>query len=147
VAWLAPLGDGAGSLLCQRHAEGFAVPRGWWLNDRRQDATLFTAQSAAEPVEKSAPARTRRRRRPVVAAAPAAEPLDESLPLDAETPAVVVVPVVEPVVVEHGWAQRAASMGDLDGLLDARTPLLARAFRQPGTAGERPPHAAGDAAS
>jgi hypothetical protein len=38
-------------------------------------------------------------------------------------------------------------MGDIDGLLDARTPLLARAFKQPGTAGERPPQAAGDAAS
>jgi hypothetical protein len=157
VAWLAPLGDGAGSLLCQRHAEGFAVPRGWWLNDRRQDATLFTARSAAEPEDKAAPTRTRRRRRPVVAATPAPEPVDESLPLDAETPPVVIAPVVEPVVVEpvvvapvvveHGWARRAASMGDLDGLLDARTPLLARAFRQPGTAGERPPHAAGDAAS
>jgi hypothetical protein len=155
VAWLAPLGDGsAGGVLCQRHAERFAVPRGWWLNDRRQDATLFTSRVAPPTVVKAAPARARRRRRPVEPVEPVEpasvapepvepvsvepEPVDDTLPLD-EAPA--------PPVVEQRWGQRVASMGDLGGLLDARTPLLARAFKQPGTAGERPPLAAGDAAS
>jgi hypothetical protein len=137
VAWLAPLADDAGGVLCQRHAERFAVPRGWWLNDRRQDAALFSSRIAPTPLEQAKPARARRRRA-VAPVAPAPEPIDESLPLDA---------VLEPPVVETAWTQRMASMGDLDGLLNARTPLLARAFKQPGTAGERPPSGAEDAAS
>jgi hypothetical protein len=107
------------------------------LNDRRQDAALFSPRSAATPIEKAKPARARRRRA-VVPDTPTPEPIDESLPLD---------PVVESPVVEQGWAWRVASMGDLDGLLNASTPLLARAFKQPGTAGERPPSPAADAAS
>jgi hypothetical protein len=138
VAWLAPLTGGDGGALCQRHAERFAVPRGWWLNDRRQDATLFSTRTAPASVETPKPVRARRRRRAVVPATPTPEPIDESLPLDEAT---------ESPVVEQGWAWRVASMGDLDGLLNARTPLLARAFKQPGTAGERPPTTAEDAAS
>jgi hypothetical protein len=126
VAWLAPfVGDGSAGVLCQRHADCFAVPRGWWLNDRRGDPALFSA-SGAPAAPKS---RTRRRRRP---STPAAS-VDESLPLDAHG----VAPVAQ-----AGWASRVASMGDLDGLLDARTPLLARAFRQAGTAVEKPPDTA-----
>lgn len=145
VAWLAPLGCAAGGVLCQRHAERFLVPRGWWLNDRRQDTTLFSANSAPAPSDAPVPPKPRRRRRPPAPVVAAPEASDVSLPLDA-----LVAPLdvaVEPVVIEHGWARGVASIGDLDGLLDARTPLLARAFKQPGTAGERPPQAAGDAVS
>ncbi len=137
VAWLGPLADDAGGVLCRRHAERFAVPRGWWLNDRRQDAALFSTGTAPTAVAATKPSRARRRRRAVAPEAPAPEALDESLPLDPEPHA---------PVVEQAWARRMASMGDLDGLLNARTPLLARAFKLPDTAGERPPPAE-DAAS
>src|SRR5215468_10077720 len=74
TVWLEPLRPSAGptgGVLCRRHADAMVLPKGWWLQDRRSDATLFTP--AAVP---SGPTyRPRRPRRRTVA--------PPSLPLDA----------------------------------------------------------------
>jgi hypothetical protein len=113
---LGPAGPAAGAL-CRRHADAMVLPRGWWLQDRRSDAALFTAP------ERDAPAavyRPHRRRRPP--AEPSALPLDEATTAEPSTGA--------PPAPEASWAPDFNAADDLGGLLAATTPLLARAFRQ-----------------
>ncbi len=115
---LAPDGPTAG-VLCRRHAEAMVVPKGWWLQDRRADAALF------DPPETARPAATYRAKRPRrVASAPA-----DPLPLDPDAPA---------AATGHGsppaWTPAFDAADDLDGLLDAKTPLLSRAFGRGATA-------------
>jgi hypothetical protein len=112
LAWFAPLDDeGArhGSELCHRHADSMSVPKGWWLDDRRiASPQLFNPPPnppAAAPIAHST------RSEPV----PVSKRVeDEPLPLEPDAP-------VE-------WAPRFDKSDDLDGLLDAGTPLLGRAF-------------------
>jgi len=113
---LGPAGPAAGAL-CRRHADAMVLPRGWWLQDRRSDAALFTAP---EPSVAAAVYRPRRRRRPPADPAP--------LPLD-ETPGATDGLTVEPAP-DAAWSPAFDAADDLDGLLAAKTPLLARAFRQ-----------------
>jgi hypothetical protein len=87
------------------------VPKGWWLQDRRSDATLFSAAPAPTASTYRA---TRPRRRPVAL---------PPLPLDNE-------PDAAPSVVAPAWTPACDAADDLDGLLVAKTPLLSRAFRQ-----------------
>ena len=122
LAWLAPLDDeGArhGSDLCQRHADAMIVPKGWWLDDQRlASPRLFTPP----PIAHSGPAEVPpvSKRSPVP---PDAEQEPEPLPLESAAE----------------WAPRFDKTDDLDGLLDAGTPLLGRAFsgrpRSPGRPG------------
>jgi hypothetical protein len=114
-----PLAAGA---LCQRHAHVMVLPRGWWLDDRRIPVpTLFAA--TAEPPPAKAP-----RSRAGRAARPPAEPIVETeLPLtNGDAP--------------PSWTPEFDPGDDLNGLLDAKTRLLARAFgvspneERPGTA-------------
>ena len=122
VFWLDVLGadDGATSgVLCRRHADSMVVPRYWTLDDLRDpDLRLFRPPVALPP---PAPV-PRRRSQPtgsaseqlllltdVVAAAPEGEATDA----DAAVP----------------WTPTFDEHDDLDGLLSARSPLLARAFR------------------
>jgi hypothetical protein len=132
---LLPDGPVAGAL-CRRHADAMVLPKGWWLQDRRSDATLFTAAepAAAEPPPPATVYRPRRPRRPPAVRSP--------LPLD---PAAGVAAGPEPVT-ERGtepgarpdaatepvvaWVPAFDAGDDLDGLLAAKTPLLSRAFRQ-----------------
>jgi hypothetical protein len=114
LAWFAPLDDAVGrhsGELCQRHAESMVVPKGWWLDDQRVDPRLFTPP----PIAHSTPTHGGRvsKRSP---ATPGEAP--EPLPLDEE-------PVAEPA---PEWAPRFDRNDNLDGLLDAGTPLLGRAF-------------------
>jgi hypothetical protein len=111
---LGPAGPAAGAL-CRRHADAMVLPRGWWLQDRRSDAALFTAP---EPSPPATVYRAKRRRRPE--ADPSPLPLDEPGPADAQAPA-------EPA---GSWVPDFDAGDDLSGLLAAKTPLLARAFRQ-----------------
>jgi hypothetical protein len=133
LAVLGPAGPAAGAL-CRRHADAMVLPRGWWLQDRRSDAALFTAPEPAPP---AALYRAKRRRRPP--ADPSPLPLDD--PRDA----------VEGPEVAPSWAPDFDAADDLDGLLAATTPLLSRAFRaETRSAGTMPPAAdpsprAGDA--
>ncbi len=109
---LGPAGPAAGAL-CRRHADAMVLPRGWWLQDRRSDAALFTAPEPAPP---AAIYRPKRRRRPP--ADPAPLPLDEPPPAEAHAgPA-------------PSWVPDFDAADDLGGLLAAKTPLLTRAFRQ-----------------
>jgi hypothetical protein len=109
---LVPPGPGAGEL-CRRHADAMRVPKGWWLQDRRSEPALF----AAEPVVEGPPPAPiyRPRRRKTVT---------DPLPIPAaDEPAPVATPA---------WTPAFDVGDDLDGLLDAKTPLLSRAFRREG---------------
>jgi hypothetical protein len=110
LVWLAardPDGDPlrAGSL-CQRHADAMVVPLGWTLDDRRDGTPrLFRSEPAEAPARAKAP-RTR---------TPATGTASDQLALDtdAATP----------------WMPEFDQQDDLRGVLAARSPLLARAFR------------------
>jgi hypothetical protein len=118
---LAPSGGPTAGVLCRRHAEAMVVPKGWWLQDRRSDATLFTA--APEPAASTyRPKRPRRR--------PAVPP---PLPLQADgAPAAqAIAPSGDGAPSAPAWTPAFDAADDLDGLLAAKTPLLSRAFRQP----------------
>jgi hypothetical protein len=115
TVWLEALGPSAGPTgggLCRRHADAIVLPNGWWLQDRRSDATLFTP--AARPTGPTYRAK-RPRPRPVP---PPPLPLDAAASADAS-------PVAAPA-----WSPAFDTADDLDGLLAARTPLLSRAFGQ-----------------
>lgn len=126
-AWLVDLDEAAARTqgdLCRRHAEALVLPRGWKLHDERTDGPRPVEAAPVEPVRKTRRARVRAR--------PATtEPLDD-VPDQ--------LPGIEPVATKNGSgsvpAQFGANDGDdevdaaaLDAVLDARTPLLQRAFR------------------
>ena len=137
LVWLAPRepdGDPlrAGSL-CKRHADAMVVPRGWTLDDRREPRPGCSARRRAGPprtpaaapppaAERRPPARAvgpgdagQRRRRPVrTVAQVTGEPL-----ADEDPDATVAIP----------WMPNFDEQDDLDGVLAAQSPLLARAFR------------------
>ncbi len=134
--WLEPLDrwvDQYAGVLCRRHADAMVVPRGWFLDDRREPAPrLFRT-----PTDTTGPmARPRRRR-----AATATEPPVEQLEFGSQLPPPVAPAPDEAVaaaVVEQGpahdadhavWRPAFDVDDDLDGLLEADSPLLARAFR------------------
>jgi hypothetical protein len=140
LVWLAPRepdgGDPmrAGSL-CTRHADAMVVPRGWTLDDRRE-ATPRLFRSPPLVAETTRRPRPRQQR----GDAPAAEQLalaeveparDEDV--DAPTVAEVTgVPLTDDpdATVAIPWLPALHDDGDdLDGVLAARSPLLARAFR------------------
>ena len=142
LVWIEPL-DGAvvprAGVLCRRHADAMVVPLGWMLDDRREPVPrLFKLRDAAPPVA----TRPRRHRSsshrddtgqlelPAAAAEP---PQPAPLPESALATA-----AGEPGVDAAGlpWKPVFDQRDDLDGLLEARSPLLSRAFgkREP-TAG------------
>ncbi len=138
--------------LCQRHADTMVVPRSWTLDDRRDpDLHLFRPPA---PVQSS-----RRARRTVSAAPTEVEQLAFGVAVDgavghdaAAVASAEEEPVPEPDV-ESGsasgdaaatntepaadavsepvepWSPEFDSDDDLNGLLSAHSPLLARAFR------------------
>lgn len=141
--------------LCLHHADTMVLPKGWWLDDRRVEVpTLFRQRPAAG--ERSAPLPAASTPMPPpVAPAPAgtgASASDEAtapaaprrtvrrrvgtsgtsgtapLPL-AATAAAASAPGGDDVALEE-WSPQFDATDDLDGLLDAQTPLLSRAFGQ-----------------
>ena len=132
LAWLAELDESAARTqgdLCQRHAAALVLPRGWKLHDERvllvEPAPGVGAQlpepagEVADPIEQE----------------------DEPVAPEYEAPAAV---EPEPPVAANGNATHTvpAQFGatdddaideavteELDTILDARTPLLRRAFR------------------
>ena len=132
-AWLVDLDESAARTqgdLCRRHAAALVLPRGWELHDQRTSGPRLVEDAA---VANAAPARRVRVRRRAAQREP--EPAPDQLP------------GFEPVVVSNGNgeatakravpAQFGANDGDdsevdddaLNTILDARTPLLQRAFR------------------
>lgn len=142
VVWLGPL-DAAKRVgdLCNRHARAMVPPHGWSLDDRRSEEPVpsrDTAPPLATGTHK-APAKPSGKRR---VNGPAKERHDVPLPFDevgesGTQPAGAgdahagdrEVPP-QPVV---AWTPRFDPDDDLGGLLDAKSPLLSRAFRnEPG---------------
>lgn len=141
VFWLDVLRDAhslKSGVLCQRHADTMVVPRGWTLDDLRDpDLHLFRPPTATDHEP---------RRRPRVRAATHtdAEQLEFSVKSGDEivgdahvVPAAVSKPDQEEVgsdaesseVHPEAWTPTFDDTDDLDGLLTAKSPLLARAFR------------------
>jgi hypothetical protein len=149
LVWLAPRDpDGdplrAGSL-CKRHADAMVVPRGWTLDDRREPGPrLFRP----DPVEEPAAPRPKRRRQkaagpstvteqpPLAEAPPPAAPVAPGGPPELDESRTVAEVTGEPSATDDPdatqaipWLPTFDADDDLDGVLAARTPLLARAFR------------------
>lgn len=101
-------------VLCRRHASALTPPLNWELHDLRTDA----APDAPPVVPDPAPART--------------TPASPSGPRSRPAPAPVPVPapaLFEPARRDAtGWLPRFDRADDLGGVLDAHSPLLARAF-------------------
>jgi hypothetical protein len=129
LAWFAPLDDdGAlhGSELCHRHADSMVLPKGWWLDDRR----VASPQLFNPPPSPPAPppiAHSRSSQQPSVSKPVEGEPLPFAAEVAAEADVI------------REWRPVFDKEDDLDGLLDAGTPLLGRAFsgrpRAPGRPG------------
>ena len=124
--WIAPLSgtpiDGQ-NVLCLRHADAMTVPRGWTLDDRREEVPrLFKPRSVArdEPV-----ASGQRRRKPP-------QPEVEQLQIDGtgevDRPATDAL-AEEPLTTPVPWSPEFDHDNDLGGVMQPSSPLLARAFR------------------
>jgi hypothetical protein len=120
VFWLdalRPDADQSSGALCRRHADSMVVPRHWTLDDLRDPVPRLFRPPPSTPGATAAP-----RRRKGAAAMDS-----EQLLLVAETPDAA-VPERESIDVTP-WTPSFDESDDLDGLLSARSPLLARAFR------------------
>lgn len=127
--WVAPLHDAPvddHNVLCQRHADAMVVPRGWTLDDRREPIPRLFMPRRAE----AAPARASRRRtkadRPDVGEQLQIDGTDEiTRPMIADEQSALAPE-------QSRWQPDFDDDDDLDGLLEVRSPLLARAFRGTG---------------
>lgn len=111
--------------LCRRHADAMVVPQGWTLDDRREPGPrLFKAPADTTP----SPARARRSATRQTGQTGPTEQMDlEGAP---RTVADVVGPMADPdTTAPIPWLPTFDHDDDLDGVLAAETPLLARAFR------------------
>jgi hypothetical protein len=158
LAWLAELDESAARTqgdLCQRHAAALVLPRGWELHDERIAAPQVASDDAqpvearpvdARPVETAAEIGADARMPVAVEMEEPIEPPDELVEAVEAVEAVEPPAEVEPAsaVVSNGNGTRAvpaqfgatddeavdeAVTDELDTILDARTPLLQRAFR------------------
>ncbi len=156
-----PERSGRSQEICELHAERLTVPRGWMLCDRRAEApALFVAEVVAttdgSPEVSSDGGTTRPRRRPRRDPDSTRNLFDEIAADMSEAPIEVMVaphlavvdvghdstaPPIEPAPVEPAPVEPAAEIRDamaaddaVDDLpvLQATSPLLARAFRQTG---------------
>jgi hypothetical protein len=113
--------DRAG-VLCRRHADAMVVPLGWMLDDRRDPVPrLFRSPAQHTPT-------TPRHRR---ASAPQRHDVEQLQLGDDEVDVDDAVAVSEPAETDtdvQPWKPMFDQTDDLDGLLVARSPLLARAF-------------------
>jgi hypothetical protein len=122
--WIAPMTGTPHddqNVLCRRHADAMSVPRGWTLDDRREEIPRLFMPRPAGALRPAA--RTTRPKR-----TPPQPP--EQLVIDGtgeirrpEQPDVVAVEPAPP------WRPEFDDDNDLDGLLEVSSPLLARAFR------------------
>lgn len=122
IVWIDAVSDAGNAAgdLCTRHADRLAPPRGWELRDLRP----APAPAPAQP-ERRRP-RVRQGRESRGAQQPSLDLGTTTAPERAATAADAEPAAVEPA---SAWAPRFDPADDADGLLLARTPLLARAFR------------------
>jgi hypothetical protein len=117
LVWLDPLGGqgrGAG-MLCELHADRMSPPRGWNLLDRRSaESRLWIGRTAmtTAPLPSRRTVTTRPRECPTP---------NPALPFDA--PAAREAEPTRP-----RWSPHDRPGPDFEHVLDARTPMLARAF-------------------
>lgn len=148
VVWLGPL-DAAKRVgdLCDRHARAMVPPHGWSLDDRRAETPVPSHDPAAPPppgapvTAAPTPSGARRAKGSRVKERPAKGRHDVPLPFDATDgieengpkQAGAADPPAEDVEVAPeraaAWTPRFDPDDDLGGLLDAKSPLLSRAFR------------------
>jgi hypothetical protein len=131
--------------LCERHLSRFVVPRSWQLIDRRESApveaaTPLRAVSSTGPDREPKPRVAKPRvAKPRAAKAIAAKPRAVTTRKWAEVgPSLFDAPVhdvvapspadAEPAPSEPVWMPRFGPDSELEGVLDAKTPLLRRAF-------------------
>jgi hypothetical protein len=135
LVWIEPLDQAVAyraGVLCRRHADSMVVPLGWMLDDRREAVPRLFKQRAAPPAVASPPRRRRSRSHRddtgQLELAPAARD-DVGPPAGAEAlPAVVQLPETTHDDTIAPWKPVFDQSDDLDGLLQARSPLLSRAF-------------------
>jgi hypothetical protein len=138
LAWLAELDESAARTqgdLCQRHAAALVLPRGWQLHDERVAA--HRVDPVDEPPEPVAEETVAIEIVEAVEKEVAGEASESEVEATAEAEA-------EPAAAPNGNGARSvpaqfgatdddavdeAITGELDTILDARTPLLQRAFR------------------
>ena len=136
----------AGSL-CKRHADAMVVPRGWTLDDRREAEPRLFRPKGDEAAAAAPPRRRPRRKKaaePPSSVEPAPQPtLTEARPPEPVSPVVeldeartVAEVTGEPSATDDPdatqaipWLPTFDEHDDLDGVLSARSPLLARAFK------------------
>ena len=128
TVWIAPLvhpDEARAGVLCRRHADAMVVPLGWMLDDQRELVPrLFKAPAIEAPsAELERPPRIIRGR-----SANQQLRLDDAARADAE-PEVVAESSESSESSEMPWKPIFDQEDDLDGLLTAQSPLLARAFR------------------
>ena len=128
--WISPISTSDGehqNVLCRRHADAMSVPRGWTLDDRREDAPRLFMAARFDDADSAATSKPRRRRRSNSEAAEqlvidgtgeTARPDPEALPAESDAD-----------TAPGSWAPSFDERSDLDGLLEVSSPLLARAFR------------------
>lgn len=125
--------DQEGRVLCRRHADAMVVPRGWTLDDRREPMPRLFRPPGGNRAPSTRGATRPAPRRPMPADVPRVEQLalDEYPPTDgADTAPPPDEPVTAaPIAPPTAWNPSFDHDDDLDGLLEVRSPLLARAFR------------------
>ncbi len=117
---------GLAGVLCRRHADAMVVPLGWMLDDRRDPVPRLFRSPAQPTITVPRHRRTSGHHR------------DDTLQLDLGVdrgvgePATSDEPIdADPGLVENDvlpWKPAFDQTDDLGGLLEARGPLLARAF-------------------
>jgi hypothetical protein len=129
--WIAPLRDAPTpdpSVLCRRHADAMVVPRGWTLDDLRDDTPrLFRPRPVVG--DGQSPARPKRARARRVHANEGPEQLQIDGTGEIERPIVDESTAPTDERVHQPWQPEFDAADDLDGLLEVNSPLLARAFR------------------
>ena len=149
--WIAPLHDAPvddHNVLCQRHADAMVVPRGWTLDDRREPIPrLFMPRRVEpEPNPTTEPTARASRRRPKGERVDAGEQLqidgtdeiprptlaDDEAASASESATAGAGGASGGEPANSGWRPDFDHADDLDGLLEVRSPLLARAFRGTG---------------
>lgn len=118
-------------MLCRRHADAMVVPRGWTLDDRRETTPrLFKVSAALDARDSSTGARRSKPR-----------PVGDQLHFDVDSaqpspsdPEPVTVADLQPRAIDPDetrampWRFAYDAADNLGGVLDARGPLLSRAF-------------------
>ena len=144
--WVAPISSAPGddrSVLCRRHADAMSVPRGWTLDDRREDIPRLFMPARFDADDQPTRRATRTRRAATAAVVEQlvidgtgevdrpdldVEDADAAADADVELPEPGVERTVPDVDPTH-WNPTFDHDDDLDGLLEVSSPLLSRAFR------------------